>query len=74
MINLTRQVALDYGKQGIRANAICPGLIVIERFKKRFENEQNMRREQVLYPVGRPGWPIEVARQRCSWPPTSPLS
>ena len=61
MINLTRQVALDYGKQGIRANVICPGLIVIERFKERFENEQNMRREEVLYPVGRPGWPIDVA-------------
>ena len=30
MINLTRRVALDYGKQGIRANVICPGLIVIE--------------------------------------------
>ena len=62
MINLTRQVALDFGKQGVRANAICPGLIVIERFKERFENEENMRREEVLYPVGRPGWPIDVAQ------------
>jgi len=61
MINLTRQVALDFGKKGIRANAICPGLIVLERWKERFDNEENMRREQALYPVGRPGWPIDVA-------------
>lgn len=61
MIHLTRQVATDYGRQGIRANVICPGLIVIERFKERFENEENMRREELLYPVGRPGYPIDVA-------------
>jgi len=61
MIQLTRQVATDYGREGIRANAICPGLIVIERFKERFENEENMRREELLYPVGRPGYPVDVA-------------
>lgn len=61
MIHLTRQVATDYGRQGIRANAICPGLIVIEKFKERFGDEQNMRREELLYPVGRPGYPIDVA-------------
>ena len=62
MINLTRQVALDFGKQGIRVNAICPGRIIVERTKERFEDEQNMRREEALYPIGRPGWPIDVAQ------------
>src|SRR5262249_18990038 len=27
VIALTRQIAVDYGKQGIRANAICPGTV-----------------------------------------------
>ena len=27
VVLLTRNVAIDYGRQGIRANAICPGLI-----------------------------------------------
>lgn len=62
IINLTRQVALDFGHQGIRANALCPGLIIIERMKERFADEQNLRREEVLYPVGRPGYPIDAAR------------
>ncbi len=31
LILLMKQVACDYGPQGIRANCICPGLIVTER-------------------------------------------
>ncbi|MCJ2543318.1 SDR family NAD(P)-dependent oxidoreductase [Thermostichus vulcanus] len=27
VVNLTRQMAIDYGKQGIRINCICPGFI-----------------------------------------------
>jgi NAD(P)-dependent dehydrogenase (short-subunit alcohol dehydrogenase family) len=62
MINLTRQVALDFGKQGIRANALCPGLIITERNKWRFDDPGNMRREQALYPIGRPGSMLEAAK------------
>ena len=61
MINQTRQVAFDYGKQGIRCNSICPGRIITEKLAVRFADEQEMRREEVLYPLGRPGWPREVA-------------
>ncbi|NLG26271.1 MAG: SDR family oxidoreductase, partial [Chloroflexi bacterium] len=28
--NLTRQVAVEYGPQGIRCNALCPGWIIVE--------------------------------------------
>ena len=61
IINLTRQVALDFGRQGIRVNALCPGRIIIERWKDRFADRENMRREEALYPIGRPGWPVEAA-------------
>ena len=30
MIGVTKGMALDYGPYGVRANTICPGLIVTE--------------------------------------------
>jgi len=33
IINLTRQMALDYGTQGIRVNCICPGATDTPRFR-----------------------------------------
>ncbi|MBC7237501.1 MAG: SDR family oxidoreductase [Chloroflexi bacterium] len=62
LINLTRQVAVDYGHQGIRVNAICPGAIVVERSQEHIrQHPERLRRAQVIYPVGRIGYPIDVA-------------
>ncbi|MBI2998929.1 MAG: SDR family oxidoreductase [Deltaproteobacteria bacterium] len=33
IINLTRQIALDYGPKGIRVNCVCPGAIETPRFR-----------------------------------------
>lgn len=33
IINLTRQMALDYGPSGIRVNCVCPGAIETPRFR-----------------------------------------
>ena len=33
IINLTREMALDYGTQGIRVNCVCPGAIETPRFR-----------------------------------------
>ena len=59
---LVRGIALEYGNQGIRANAIAPGLIVGERGTARmaadpFEDEMN----RDSYPLGRYGRPEEIA-------------
>lgn len=62
IVGLTKTAALEYAKQGIRVNAVCPGVIktsMIDRItgkdktvEKSFEN---------MEPVGRMGMPEEVA-------------
>ena len=62
MINMTRQMAADYGIHNIRVNALCPGRIVTER-KVDFlnANPEEYRRQKSLYPLGRPGTLREIA-------------
>ncbi len=62
LINLTRQMAIDYGMQGVRANALCPGRIVTET-KVEFLNARpdEVRRQKLVYPLGRPGTLREAA-------------
>jgi 3-oxoacyl-[acyl-carrier protein] reductase len=63
IINLTRQVAVEYGPQGIRCNAVCPGWIVVESHLAHGDiAPEDMRFTELIYPVGRPGKPIDVAR------------
>jgi len=62
IINLTRQIAIEYGRSGIRANSILPGRVVIERKKKYLaENPFEARRQKSYYPIGRAGTPKELA-------------
>ena len=35
MLSLTRALAASYGRQGVRVNAICPGLILTDRIRAR---------------------------------------
>jgi NAD(P)-dependent dehydrogenase (short-subunit alcohol dehydrogenase family) len=63
VIQLTKTAALEYAKQGIRVNAICPGVIMtpmVERFVG--NNEQAQKAFEALEPVGRFGRPEEVAQ------------
>jgi NAD(P)-dependent dehydrogenase (short-subunit alcohol dehydrogenase family) len=59
---LTRSIALDYGRDGIRCNAIAPGQIVGERERARIALdplEDALSRD--CYPLGRYGSPEEIA-------------
>lgn len=63
VINLTRSIAIDYGHQGIRCNAICPGWIITERTEQWVqEHPKLLRNAEALYPVGRPGYTIDIAQ------------
>jgi NAD(P)-dependent dehydrogenase (short-subunit alcohol dehydrogenase family) len=59
---LTRALAVDYGPQGIRTNAVALGTIATERYERlreeRDDVDEEMRR---LHPLGRVGRPSEVA-------------
>ncbi len=62
VIGLTKTAALEFAKQGIRINAICPGVIqtpMIDRFS---HGEAQIQKQLVEgEPVGRIGNPEEVA-------------
>jgi NAD(P)-dependent dehydrogenase (short-subunit alcohol dehydrogenase family) len=62
LIGLTKSAALDYAAQGIRINAICPGIIDTEMMR-RFTGGTDEGRAAVIAqePVGRMGKPEEIA-------------
>ena len=62
VIGLTKSAALDYAAQGVRINAICPGIIDTEMMR-RFTGDTDEGRAAVIAqePVGRMGRPDEIA-------------
>jgi meso-butanediol dehydrogenase / (S,S)-butanediol dehydrogenase / diacetyl reductase len=62
VINLTQSIAVRYGPQGIRANAIAPGTIRTPIWQERIQKEPNIfERLKRWYPLGRVGEPEDVA-------------
>ncbi|MGW1891506.1 SDR family NAD(P)-dependent oxidoreductase [Streptomyces sp. NPDC002004] len=73
LLQLCRSVAVDYGRQGVRANIVCPGWVrteMADRRMARFAEEadlgdggaQSAYQEATGHlPMGRPGEPREVA-------------
>ncbi|WP_017314218.1 SDR family oxidoreductase [Mastigocladopsis repens] len=58
---LTKSVALEYAKQGIRVNAVSPGLIQTEMFDRTVQtNTELMEYFKTTLPMGRIGTPEEV--------------
>ena len=62
VIALTKQMAVDYGEIGIRANAICPGHIVTERIQESTwrDNQSGLEFFEDQYPVKRTGTPEDI--------------
>ena len=63
---LTRQMALDYAKVGVRVNCVAPGFIETDQMQdyiaSHHENSLNVKQQIIdLHPLGRVGQPAEVA-------------
>lgn len=58
---LVRNLAVEWGPRGIRANGIAPGLIKTDFSRALWENEQLLRRVEQGTPVPRIGQPEDVA-------------
>jgi NAD(P)-dependent dehydrogenase (short-subunit alcohol dehydrogenase family) len=56
LANMARQLTVDFGRQGIRANLLCPGWIATTAHGSDVDP-----RAEVIHPVGRAGLPVDVA-------------
>ncbi|AUT46390.1 SDR family oxidoreductase [Achromobacter sp. AONIH1] len=61
VIGLTRAAALDYAAQGIRVNALAPGLVATPMTKRWLDDPQFKRNLMANSPIGRPAEPEELA-------------
>jgi NAD(P)-dependent dehydrogenase (short-subunit alcohol dehydrogenase family) len=64
VISITQHAAIEYARKGIRANAICPGLIITELSGGREAIEKFPQLVQGA-PMNRAGEPEEVAELAC---------
>ncbi len=62
VIGMTKQMAIDFGPQGVRVNAICPGHILTETQAKMWEdNPEGLKFFEDQYPVRRVGESDDIA-------------
>lgn len=61
LLALTRAAASEYGRDGVRVNAVAPGLMVNKAVEKLFDAD-HLARVVERTPLGRAGDPEEVAR------------
>lgn len=61
IIQLTRSIAVDYGKFGIRANALCPGITASPPAKESLKNPETAKYLLGMTVLGRVAEPKEIA-------------
>jgi NAD(P)-dependent dehydrogenase (short-subunit alcohol dehydrogenase family) len=61
VLALTRELAVIHAREGIRANALCPGPLRTELLMRFLDTEDKRRRRLVHIPMGRFGEAAEIA-------------
>ena len=61
VLAMTREIAVIYARQGLRANALCPGPIMTPLLAKFLSDDARRQRRLVHIPMGRFGEPVEIA-------------
>jgi len=61
VVGLTREMAMEVGRQGLRVNAIAPGMIRTAMTKTMLAEPADAERSAAIHPLGRIGEPAEVA-------------
>ncbi len=63
VVGLTKTAALEYARQGIRVNAVCPGVISTPMGERvASENPKSREKLTAMHPMHRLGTPSEVAK------------
>lgn len=61
VVGLTKSVALEYARQGIRVNAVCPATVRTAMLEAFAGSTEAVERMGALAPIGRVGEPPEIA-------------
>jgi NAD(P)-dependent dehydrogenase (short-subunit alcohol dehydrogenase family) len=62
VLAMTRELAVEYARRGIRANSLCPGPIETPLLAELLADPERRQRRLVHIPVGRFGRPEEIAK------------
>jgi len=62
VLAMTREIAVIYARQGIRANALCPGPVLTPLLAKYLSDEERRQRRLVHIPMGRFGESAEMVQ------------
>jgi NAD(P)-dependent dehydrogenase (short-subunit alcohol dehydrogenase family) len=62
VLSMTREIAVEYARQGVRANSLCPGPIATPMLEELMSDPARRQRRLVHIPMGRLGRAEELAR------------
>jgi NAD(P)-dependent dehydrogenase (short-subunit alcohol dehydrogenase family) len=65
VVGMTKATALEYAKENIRVNAVCPAVIETPMADRAFNTEEKLKNAIAMHPLGRLGTAKEVANAIC---------
>ena len=61
IVALTRVLALDWARKGVRVNCVCPGVVATPMIEGVLDDPGFLNMVETRIPLGRPGRPEEIA-------------